>query len=63
MINTKSEMLEALYTALPYVEDALFDAAFKPGRVAEHVKLIRAVIAKAEKEENKNENRTKTKSV
>lgn len=48
LIAAAPDMLEALYNALPYVEDALDDNAFKPGVVAGHVSKIRAAIAKAE---------------
>lgn len=42
------EMLEVLYDALIYIEDALYNPAFKTGVVQNHVNKIRAVIAKAE---------------
>lgn len=43
----RDELLEHLYTALPFVEDAEFNEGYKPKRVADIVKSIRAAIAKA----------------
>lgn len=40
------ELLDALLTALPYVEDALHDPAFKKGVVRRHVHEIRALVAR-----------------
>ncbi len=48
LIAAAPELLEELYRALPFVEDALKDPAFKRGVVAMRVKKIRAAIAKAE---------------
>lgn len=47
-IDVVPEMLAALITALPYVETAEGDAAYKPGAVARVTRLMRAAIAKAE---------------
>jgi hypothetical protein len=45
------ELLDALYLALPYVEDVLADpsqlACFKPGVVQKHLDTIRAALTKA----------------
>ncbi len=41
-------LLEALYTALPYVEDAEESPDFKKGCVSAHVKKIRSAIDEAE---------------
>lgn len=42
------DLLEAVYAALPFVEDALNDPAYKAGAVKKHVDLMRRAIAKAE---------------
>lgn len=51
LIAAAPAMLGALLDALPYVEDVLSDpaqlAAFKPGTVQRHAKVIRAAIAAA----------------
>lgn len=47
LIATAPELLDALITAIPYVETAEVDPAYKPGAVAKVVKQMRAVIAKA----------------
>lgn len=44
------ELLDALCNALPFVEDALTDPAFKKGTVQKVANQIRKTIAKAEKE-------------
>lgn len=43
-----SDMLDTLVAALPYVESAEQDQAYKPGAVAKIVKQMRDVIGKAE---------------
>lgn len=48
LIAAAPELLEALYIALPFVEDALDSEVFKQGIVKRHVATIRAAIAKAE---------------
>lgn len=48
--DTAQELLHQLYTALPFVEDAERDSAYKPGVVRRRLADMRAVIAKAEKE-------------
>ena len=42
------EMLDLLYTVLPYIEDAELDPAYKSGAVARVTQQIRAAIQKAE---------------
>lgn len=44
LIVTAAELLDALLTALPYVEDALHDPMFKKGVVRKHVREIRALV-------------------
>lgn len=45
-IGAAAEFLDALLLALPYVEDALHDPAFKGGVVRKHAREIRALIAR-----------------
>lgn len=47
-VNAHEELLEALYQALPYVEDQLQDQGYKPGAVERKIKFIKEAIAKAE---------------
>lgn len=47
LIAAAPELLEALLVALPYVEMAEHDDAYKPGAVAKVVKMMREAIAKA----------------
>jgi hypothetical protein len=51
LISAAPELLDALFNALPYVEDVLDNpeqlACFKAGVVERHAKAIRAAIAKA----------------
>ena len=51
LLSAAPALLEALFLALPYVEDVLDDpeqlACFKPGVVQRDVKAIRAAISKA----------------
>lgn len=42
------ELLEAVYAALPFVEDALNDPAYKTGAVKKHLDMLKEAIAKAE---------------
>lgn len=42
------DMYDALITALPYLETAESDEAYKPGAVAKVVKQVRNAISKAE---------------
>ena len=42
------ELLEALYAALPFVEDAESDPCFKKGVVKKQVRTIRCILARAE---------------
>lgn len=44
----KADMLDALYVALPFVEDAQDDKTLKPGVAAKAAKKIRAAIERAE---------------
>ena len=46
--DIQDDLLEALYTALPFVEDALEDPTFKPGEVSKRLKVVTNAIAKAE---------------
>lgn len=48
VLSAAQEMLNALILALPYVETAELDDAYKPGAVAKITKVIRAAISKAE---------------
>lgn len=48
LIAAAPELLEALYVALPYIEDALLDDAFKPGAVNKSIEQVRTAISKAE---------------
>lgn len=47
-IVTAPELLDALLTALPYVEGALNDSAFRKGVVSRHARQMRELIARAE---------------
>lgn len=47
LIAAAPELLEMLYIALPFIEDAKDDPAYKAGRVAQVEARIRAVIIKA----------------
>lgn len=42
------DLLDAVYAALPFVEDALNDPSYKAGAVAGYLKQMHAAIAKAE---------------
>lgn len=44
------DLVAALYTALPFVEDALDDPAFKKGAVAGKLATVKAALARSEKE-------------
>lgn len=48
MAQASPQMRDALYVALPFVEDAMDDAGYKPGVVQRAVNQIRAAIAAAE---------------
>jgi len=43
-----SDMYEALYTALPYVEDALLDDGYKPEAVRAAINKVRAALSQGE---------------
>lgn len=47
LIACAPELLEMLCTALPFIEDAELDPAYKTGRVAQVTVQIRELIAKA----------------
>lgn len=47
LIAAAPDLLETLYTVLPYIEDAEQDPAYKPGAVAKVTAQVRAAIAKA----------------
>jgi hypothetical protein len=48
LIAAAPDLLDALYLALPFVEDHEGSEIYKPGAVAEAIRKIRAAIAKAE---------------
>ncbi len=48
VIAAATELLHMLYTALPFVEDAVNDAGYKPNYVKQTITQIKAVLAKAE---------------
>lgn len=48
MDKTHEMLLDALYTALPYMEDALLDKCYKPASVTRDVQKVRTAIQKAE---------------
>jgi hypothetical protein len=47
LMQAAPDLLNALYAALPYVEDALEDPCYKPKFVQAVLKLIHAALAKA----------------
>lgn len=47
LIAAAPDMLDLLYTVLPYIEDLELDQMYKPGRVAEITRCIRSTIDKA----------------
>lgn len=47
LVELARELAAALCMALPYVEEAESDPAYKPGVVARVTRQIRAVLAKA----------------
>lgn len=42
------DILDALYAAIPFLEDALDDDGYKPGAVAKNIRKIKDAIAKLE---------------
>lgn len=48
LFESAPELLDALLLALPYVEMAEHDDAYKPGVVAKMVRTMRAAITKAQ---------------
>lgn len=51
LIAAAPDMLEALITALPYIEAAEEDEAYKPGAVRKVTNLIRAALSRATSEQ------------
>jgi len=47
-LNAYTDLLNALYLALPFLEDCAMDDCYKPGYVNESINIIKAAIAKAE---------------
>lgn len=52
LIAAAPEMLDMLYTVLPYIEEAQNDPAYKSGAVAKITKQLKALIDKAEGKTN-----------
>ena len=50
-VSAAPDLLDALIVALPYIETAELDEAYKPGAVSKVSKQIRDAIAKAEGKE------------
>jgi len=48
LIAAAPELLDALYTALPFIEDAEESPEYKPGYVKKVTATIRAALAKAD---------------
>ncbi|WP_298435032.1 hypothetical protein [Ottowia sp.] len=48
LLAQREQLLDALYTALPFVEDAIHDPCYKPGRVKEVEREIRQVLESIE---------------
>jgi hypothetical protein len=46
--DTRADMLEALYIALPFVEDHAYSDIYKTGAVSRALVVIRAAIKQAE---------------
>jgi hypothetical protein len=46
-LAASDDLVEALLTALPFVEDAGADPAYKPRSVSEAIRKIRAALSKA----------------
>jgi hypothetical protein len=47
LMAASPELLNALYLALPYVEDCADDPCYKPGVVNKAIQTIKAALAKA----------------
>lgn len=48
LVEQRNDLLDALYLALPFVEDHEGGELYKPGAVAKALSTIRVAIAKAE---------------
>ena len=48
LIAAAPDLLDALYLALPFIEDCAMDDCYKPGYVNKSLAAIKAAIAKAE---------------
>ena len=49
LVEQRGELLDALYTALPFVEDAEHDPCYKPGHVKKVERDIRGVLESVER--------------
>lgn len=49
LVGQREELLHALYTALPFVEDAVSDPCYKPGHVKKVERHIRGVLESVER--------------
>lgn len=47
LIAAAPDLLDALYLALPFLEDCAMDDCYKPGYVSKSIDTIKAAIAKA----------------
>lgn len=58
LLTQRTQLLDALYTALPFVEDAIHDPCYKPGRVKEVEREIRQVLESIESPTSKEKRRS-----
>lgn len=49
LVEQREQLLHALYTALPFVEDAVSDPCYKPGRANEVERHMRGVLDSVER--------------
>jgi len=49
LVEQRENLLHALYTALPFVEDAAHDPCYKPGRAKQVERDIRSVLESIER--------------
>jgi hypothetical protein len=49
LIAAAPDLLDALYRALPFIEDCILDDCYKPGYVGKTLDVIKTAIQKAEK--------------
>jgi len=49
LIAAAPDLLDALYRALPFIEDCIMDDCYKPGYVGKTLDIIKTAIQKAEK--------------